>query len=111
MDKQSGWYEISRSGQLILSFYPLRLPCTLENSISSSQILVPDLPCKHRVRRKKGENYPTAPLQSPLSGNSKYNRHKLNSETCLSKSNVILRTNTTHGKKIITKQMYQSLMN
>lgn len=111
MNKQSGLYEISRSGQLILSFYPLRLLCTLENPISSSQIIVPDLTCRHRIRRKE-ENYFTVPLQSPLSGNSKYNKHKLNSETCLSKTIANSRTtDITHGKKIIMKQMYWLLMN
>lgn len=61
MKKQSGLCEISRSGQLILSLYPLTSPHALGNPFSSSQILVPDLIYKHRIRRKKGENYFTDP--------------------------------------------------
>ena len=90
MNKQSGLCEISRSGQLILSFYPLRSTYALGNPISISQMLVPDVICKHRVRRKKGENYFMVPLQSPLFGSSKYNEHKLSCETCLSKINANL---------------------
>lgn len=92
MNKQTDLWDICRLGQLILFLYPLRSPCALGNPISS-----PWLTLYTRTKWNERRKLFYSPfLQSPLSGSSKYNEHKLNCETCLSKTNANLFKNNQH---------------